>query len=101
MIIYSVTINVKKDSEVEWLHWMKSTHIPDILKSGNFSNYKIFKILIPTGLPDESTFVVQYETDSFEKYKNYSETEAARLQRAHAAKFLDKITTARAIMEEI
>lgn len=101
MIIYSVTIIVKKDVEREWFDWMKNTHILNVIKTGYFSGAKIFKILVPTGFPDEITYVVQYITDSFEKYKEYSEKEASRLQREHASKFLGKFTAARAIMEEI
>ncbi len=101
MIIYSVTIIVKKEVEKEWLEWMKNTHIQNIIKTGYFASSKMFKILIPSGVPDEITYMVQYETDSFEKYKEYSEKEASRLQREHASKFLGKFTAARAIMEEI
>lgn len=101
MVIYSVTITVKKEVEKVWFDWMQNTHVPNVIKTGYFSNSKMFKILIPSAVPDEITYVIQYETDSFEKYKEYSEKEASRLQREHASKFMGKFTAARAIMEVI
>ncbi len=101
MVIYSVNISVKVEAETEWLDWMTNIHIQNVLKTGYFNNHRIFKVLIPSNVRDEVTYVVQYECESFEKYKEYSEMQSPRLQKEHAAKFVGKIRTARSIMEEI
>ncbi len=88
MVFYSVNISVKIEVESEWLDWMKNVHIPNVLKTGYFNSYKIFKVLIPSNVNNEVTYVVQYECDSFEKYKEYSEMQSPRLQKEHAAKFV-------------
>ena len=31
MIIYNVTVNIDDSVHDEWLHWMRSVHIPDVL----------------------------------------------------------------------
>ena len=36
MYIYNVTVNVSDDVHIEWLKWMKETHIPDVMKTGCF-----------------------------------------------------------------
>ncbi len=99
MLIYSITTNLRKDLEKEWLDWMVNFHIPNVMAAGYFSGRKIFKVLIPSGVTDEVTYVVQYECESLEKYLKYSETEAPRLQEEFKSKFVGKAVTARSIME--
>jgi len=38
MIIYSVTVVIKKDVEDSWLKWMKEEHIKDVIKTGYFTD---------------------------------------------------------------
>jgi len=101
MIIYNVTIYIKKEIESEWLEWMKKTHIPEVVEAGNFLSSKIYKVIIPSGEADEVTYSIQYECKSLESYLEYSEKEALRLQREHTIKYQNKIKAARAVMEEI
>ena len=101
MINYNVTINIKKDVESEWVKWMKEEHIPDIMKTNFFNSWKMFKILVPAGMPDEITYVVRYTTDSMENYEEYARNEAPRLQREHVEKSPGKFTASRAILEDI
>jgi hypothetical protein len=101
MIIYNVTIYIKKEIESEWLEWMKKTHIPEVMEAGNFLSYRIYKVVIPSGEPDETTYSIQYECKSLESYLKYSEREAPRLQREHTIKYQNKIKAARAVIEEI
>jgi len=101
MVIYSVTITVKIEIEKEWFDWMKNIHAPKVVKTGCFSAFKMYKVLIPSNEPGEVSYKVDYFCESYEQYKTYSETEATKLQREHAEKFHGKITTARAVFEEI
>ncbi len=101
MILYSVTIIVKKDIEEEWKKWMSQIHLSDVMKTGYFNEYKFYKISIPAGLPDESTYVVHYKCKNINDYVEYAQKEAHRLREEHALKFPGKFTAARAIMEEI
>jgi hypothetical protein len=101
MIIYTVTLFIKKDIETEWLRWMKERHIPDVMEAGKFLNYKIFKVVIPSGEADEVIYSVHYECESTESYISYLSKDAPRLQREHSIKFPNKIKAARSVIEEI
>ncbi len=101
MINYNVTINIKKDVELEWVKWMKEEHIPDIMKTEYFTSWKMYKILVPAGMPDEATYVVRYASDSKKKYEEYAKNEAPRLQREHVEKYPGKFTASRAILEDV
>ena len=101
MIIYSITIYIKKDVETEWLEWMKKTHIHDVMKTGHFNSFNIFKVIVPSNDLDETTYCIQYDCKSIEDYSIYLETHASRLQKEHTLKFQNKVKAARAVMEEI
>lgn len=101
MILYSVTIIVKKDVEDEWKKWMIETHIPDVMRTKYFFENNFFKISIPAGAAEESSYVVHYKCKSIDDYVAYSQYEAPRLREEHALKFPGKFTAARAIMAEV
>jgi hypothetical protein len=45
MFIYNVTLSIDKVIEPEWVHWMKAEHIPHVMNTGLFTDYKFFKVL--------------------------------------------------------
>jgi hypothetical protein len=101
MIIYSVTIRVKTDIADEWLKWMQVEHIPNMLNTGYFNGHKIFKILIPESEKDYIVFRVNYELDSFEKYTEYAQKEAKRLQEEASEKYHGRYTASREVIEKL
>jgi|SRR3989304_10260984 len=101
MIIYSVTVRIKKDCENEWLSWMKDVHIQNVLKTNYFNGYNIFKVLVPEVEEDVSIYKIKYELEDFEKYKAYSSNDAIRLQSEHKDKFHGKIKASREVMQKI
>ena len=44
-ILYNVTVNIDHSSHKEWVDWMKSTHIPDVMATGKFLTYHLQRIL--------------------------------------------------------
>ncbi len=101
MIIYSVTINIKKEVEDSWLTWMKEVHIKDVMNTGYFNNYQMEKMVIPKTDEDESVFMINYTTDSIEKYFEYLNKDAAKLQLEHKQKFSGKFNASRAVFQII
>ena len=45
MVIYKVIIHIQKQTEQEWLSWIKEKHIAEIMNLKIFNKIKIFKIL--------------------------------------------------------
>lgn len=70
MIVYNVTFSVDQDIADEWLSWMKNTHVPELLRSGIFENFKILKVL---SHDDDKTFsfAVQLYSRSMDKVEQY------------------------------
>ena len=69
MIIYNVTVSlVDPTIHEEWLNWMKTKHIPDVMNTGCFLSNKICKLMVD----DEITYAIQYtckNLDTLEKYQ--------------------------------
>ncbi len=75
MFIYNITTKVDNDIAEDWLRWQKEIHIPEILSTGLFSDYNVFKLM----QQDESegqTFIVQFFASEFSHYKEYLDKHA-------------------------
>ena len=99
MIIYSVTITIQASIEAEWLDWMKSVHVPDVLRTGCFSECRIHRVLETEG--DEPAYVLQYRCGSLEEYHRYRDQFAPALQKDHTDRFSGRFRGSRQVMEEI
>ena len=44
MIIYQVKIIIQAAAHQEWLHWMRTVHVSDLIATGLISSYQIWKV---------------------------------------------------------
>jgi hypothetical protein len=100
MILYNVTVQIDKDIEVEWLEWMKSKHIPDVMSTGQFFESRISRLL---NEPDEevSTYVIQYHAESLAHYNRYINEFSAALRDEFNSRYKDKFVLFRTVMEVV
>ena len=99
MIIYNVTVNVDDSIHDEWLSWMRTVHINDVLNTGMFTNCRLCKILSDddTG----TTYSFQYTCDNMEKYEKYRDEFAPALREQVTEKFGNKFVAFRTLLEVI
>ncbi|MDA7804073.1 DUF4286 family protein [Crocinitomix sp.] len=84
-VIYNVTVSVDIDKSEEWLEWMQESHIPDVMRTGQFIEAKISKVL---GHEEGGkTFAIQYLCIDMDAYENYQANFAAILQEDHTKRF--------------
>ena len=98
MFIYNVTVNIDDDVHEEWLEWMKTHHIPEVMKCGLFLSNRILKVLSDD---DGHTYSIQYTYDSADKLKEYLEKYAPQLQQDHLKKYRDKFVAFRTLLKEV
>ena len=98
MIIYSVTIAIQASVESEWADWMKRVHVPDVLRTGCFTECRIYKVL---GEGEEPTYVMQYQCRSIEEYHRYRDNFAPALQKEHTDRFAGKFRGSRQLLEKV
>ncbi len=99
MILYNVTVILETDVENDWLAWMRTEHIPEVMASGCFSASRMLKVL---DSPNEGvTYCMQYIADTMEQYECYKNQFAPALQAASMAKFENKFVAYRTLMEAV
>ncbi len=101
MIVYNVTINVHDEVSNEWVKWMKEIHLPQVMASGMFENFSMYKLLTRQDDEEGNTFCIQYNCDSMEKYERYNTEFATALREDTNKKFSGKFFAFRSIMELI
>lgn len=101
MILYNVTVNVEQSIEEEWLHWMKSEHVLDIINTGLIKNAKIFRLLHVEQSPGTETYAVQYFAQSLQDFHTYQAHHSAEMNAMHDAKFGSKAVSFRTLMQEV
>jgi hypothetical protein len=100
MIIYNVTCSVDKDIAEEWISWMKDKHIPELLKTGLFFEYRILKVLSHDE-PTTLSFAVQYYSKSILDVQQYLDKHANRLRADVHSRYGEKVVSYRTLLEEV
>src|SRR4051812_11213132 len=99
MIIYSVTIAIQAEIETEWVTYMKDVHVPDVLRTGCFSECQTYKVLDAGG--NEPTYVLQYQCGTLQDYHRYRDAFAPALQKEHLERFAGKFRGSRQVLDEV
>lgn len=100
MILYNVTIGIDTDIETEWVAWMKTEHIPEILNTGIFHHHKFYKVL---SHDDETSvsYCIQYFTQNIDQFNIYLKSHAPTFVEKHRIRFKDKHVAFRTLLEEV
>ncbi len=100
MIIYNVTINIDESVHDQWLNWMQTKHIQDVLNTGCFTSARLVKVLVDEDMGGV-TYSAQYFAPSREALEDYKENHAPNLKDEGMALFADKMLTFRTDLEII
>jgi hypothetical protein len=101
MIIYSVTVSLHRSTEAEWLEYMRSEHIPDVMAAGYFGSHRMLRLLAPEPEDETVTLNIQYTCESMGRLQAYLELAAPALQAAHMERFKDRFVAFRTVLEEL
>ncbi|HRO41791.1 MAG TPA: DUF4286 family protein [Flavipsychrobacter sp.] len=98
MIIYNVTVKIESALAGAWVNWMKTEHIPDLMKTGLFLDYRLCRLLEQ----DETegiTYSVQYFCKSLEQYDTYISEYAPAMRDKGFQKFGNRFIAFRTVMQ--
>ena len=98
MYLYNVTVNLEDDIHEDWLQWMKSKHIPDVMATGCFVANRMLKVLSEIE-NNGSTYSVQYYFNRMEDYDRYQDKYSPALQADHKQRYKDKYVVFRTLLE--
>lgn len=101
MIVYNVTCSMDEALADEWLRWMKTEHLPEVMATGCFLEYRILKLL--TSVVDDNgvNYAIQYTADSMDKIVEYREKHGPGLQQKTLEKYGESVLAFRTLMEVI
>ncbi len=99
MIIYNVTVKIDKSVQEEWLNWMQTKHIPDVMNTGLFLEYKLSRILLDD--PDGVSYSIQYLCANEDNLNTYQNKHANALQIEHTERYRDKFVAFRTLMHVV
>jgi retron-type reverse transcriptase len=101
MIVYNVTCHLSESLLAEWLQWMKTVHIPEVMQTGCFSEFKIFKLLNQAEDDEGVNIAIQYKANTLSDYERYKSEFAPALQLKTREKYGEQILAYRSLLEEI
>ena len=99
MIIYNVTVSVEESVQNEWLNWIKTEHIPEVMACGIFTKAQINRVIVQAD--SDNTFAIAYTCSSMKELHQYQIKFAPELQKKHDEKFKEKTIAFRTLMEVI
>jgi Domain of unknown function (DUF4286) len=100
MIVYNISIQIDPLIENEWVQWQKQEHIPEIMSSAQFTDYKFYRLLEQD--ETESIFyVMQFFAASESHYKKYIQEYAGNLRQKTFDRWGDKFIAFRTVMEVV
>jgi len=97
MIVYNVTTKVSQAIAADWLSWLKTEHIPDLVQTGCFTHAVILH-LVEADDEEGVTYAVQYYAESQALYNRYMEKYAADLRKKALEKWGDRVISFRTLM---
>jgi hypothetical protein len=84
-VLYNVTVSIDPSCEQEWVDWMRSTHIPQVMATGCFLESRFSRV---NGEEEGgATYAITYVAYSQEDLDRYSREFAPALQADHAQRF--------------
>lgn len=100
MIVYNVTISIDAAAEQEWLVWMNTVHIPDVLATGLFMDARISRLL---NIEEQGglTYSIQYTLSSMAQMEEYEKNHAPRLRMETEKKFSGRYAAFRTLMQVV
>lgn len=100
MIIYNVTSKVDAAIAAQWLHWMQSEHIPAVMATGCFVDFKIVRLL-EVDDTEGPTYAVQYHAADKAAYERYISKHASALRNDAYNKWGNAFIAFRSVMEVV
>ena len=100
-MIYSVTVSIESTCASEWLHWMESVHVPDVLATGCFTACRIVRLADPVVDEAYETYNLQYDCPSESHYERYHTHFAPQLQEQHSRRYEGRFTAFRTLLQPV
>ena len=100
MIVHNITNKVDPSIEDEWKQWQLKEHIPQVMNTSLFTEYKFYKLL-DQHEEEASTYIIQFFANSSVQLNEYLEKHAPRLTEIAMTKWGNQYIAFRTSMETV
>lgn len=100
MIIYNVTVKVDNKIADEWLTWLQEEHIPGIMQTDCFTDFRVVRLL-EVDDSEGPTYAIQYHAASLDEYDIYIKKFASENRKRSHDKWGNKIISFHSLMEVV
>ena len=101
MILYNITIAIDPSVEEEWRQWLREEHIPEVMETGKFTDYGLFRVVASGEGEDLTSYDMKFYAESMNELELYASTHAPELQQKMNQRWPDKLATFKTILESI
>lgn len=99
MILYNVTVSIDPTVAEDWLNWMRSIHIPDVMSTGCFIESRISRV---QGEEEGGlTYAITYLAPNEDAIASYQANHAPRLQVEHKERYEGRFAAFRTFLHVI
>jgi len=99
MIVYNITINISYAAEKDWVSYMKTTHIPEIMATELPLEVKLLRLLTEIE-NDGSTYTSQFKFRTMEDFLAYQTHHQGPLLDKHHQLFNGQYVSFKTLLEE-
>lgn len=100
MIVYNITTKVDHEIGDEWVTWQKKIHIPEIMATGAFTEYRFYKLLDHDD-EEGKIFVTQFLTNNRQEYDAYVNLSSPILRKRALEKWGDRAVSFRTLLQNV
>lgn len=100
MYLYNVTVGIDKEIEHEWLAWIKQNYQPAVMKTGYFTETKIYRIVTHDD-QNSVSYSLQFFANKIENVVQYLDKNTAEIIEVHRQRFKDRHVIFNTLLEEV
>jgi len=96
MIVYQVKIKIDPTAEAEWIKWMKTRHVPDVLSTGLILSAQILQ-----SQDQQCLYYFNYYFESLKEYQQYHNEHGPTLKAHTQERYGGKFVASRQLLNMI
>lgn len=100
MYIYTVAVTIDAEVEQDWLNWMQTTHIPDVMETGYFTEYELLR-QVELETTAGKAYQIRYSCLNLDDLYEYWAKCAPQLQADHTNRYQCRFTASRAVFQQL
>ena len=99
-LIYNVTVKVEQQIADAWLQWALEVHIPDVMHTQCFTDYRVVRLL-EVDDSEGPTYAIQYHAVSKADYNRFIELHASEMRKRSFEKWGEQFIAFRSVMQVV